>query len=264
MDKQPEELEFIWLLLAGTVVMFLLVLTIIAFVVVYQRRFFAQKLQLKQVESEHGRELLLASIQTQENERQRIASDLHDDVGAILSTTKLYLSHLSEMQDEAGYIAKKVETLVDTAIGNLRGISRNILPHNLERFGLASAIEEICKQINDTHKLKITFNYNLEERLEIEKEIHLYRITQELLNNTIKHAGASEAFIDLFYLPEQMTLTYEDNGRGIEKNIIENDLVKNTGLGIKNITSRVELLQAKIDYIFSQNHGFKVIISLKL
>jgi signal transduction histidine kinase len=265
MDKQAQGIEFIWLLMSVMIIVFLLILTIVFFVIRYQRKFFNQKIHLRQAEIENSRALLLASIQTQENERQRIASDLHDDVGAILSTTKLYLSHLSEKENETKQLAKKAEILVDSAINNLRGISRNILPHNLERFGLASAIEEICQQINDAHKLQIVFNYNLEERLDLGTEVHLYRIVQELLNNTIKHAGANEALIDLFYLPDHLRLTYQDDGVGFNKNEFDNNfMTKSTGLGLKNIASRVELLKAHIDYIFYQNSGFKVIISLKL
>jgi signal transduction histidine kinase len=266
MAQQVPEVDFIWLLLTGTIVMFLLVLTIIIFVVMYQKRFFAQKLHIKQIENEHGRELLSASIQIQEQERQRIASDLHDDVGAILSTTKLYLSHLVEGEQESNDIAKKVENLVDNAIHNLRGISRNISPHNLEKFGLNSAIEDICLQINAAHKLKISFESNLDKRLVLEIELNIYRIVQELLNNTIKHSGASEASISIDFSEENehLTLKYKDNGKGIEKHLFEKNNIKNMGLGLKNITSRVELLKANIHYIFEQNHGFNVIISLKL
>lgn len=251
---QPSETEFALFLTAGISITFILAASIILFVVFYQKRLFAHQLKLKKLESEHRKKLLEVSIQAQEKERKRIASDLHDEVGALLSTTKLYLSHLEQSPNPVT-VGNKIEGIIDEAQKNLKNILNNITPQNLEQFGLISAVQEVCNRINDAHLLHVNFEFNDEKRLASDQEIGLYRITQELLNNTMKHAGASEAKIHFNFMAQQLLFNYQDNGRGMNLQTV----VPNTqsGLGLQNIRSRVELMNGSVYFESTPDEGFK-------
>ena len=214
MGKQ-QEIEFAWLMAIGISITFLLAVAVILFVVFYQKKLFSNQLKLQQLENEHRKNMLIASVQAQENERRRIAGDLHDEVGAILSSSKLYLSHLT-YNEKNTVVADKIRQLIDTATQNLRNISHNITPQNLEQFGLISALDEVCNRINQAKIIQVNLEFNQDKRLTMEQELGIYRIAQELLNNTIKHAEASEIDILLEFLPASFTFQYQDNGKGME------------------------------------------------
>lgn len=251
---QPQEIEFAWLLIAGISITFMLAVSVILFVVFYQKKLFIQQIKLKELKNIHQKNLLIVGIQVQEKERERIAHDLHDEVGATLSASKLYLSYLSDNPQVSG-IAHKIETLINTASQNLRDISHNITPQNLEKFGLVSALSEISNRINSANKVKVNFCYNAEKRLDIDKELGLYRITQELLNNTLKHSEATEIDIYLEFGVRSVMFNYKDNGKGVDlKNI---SLDKKNGLGLQNIIGRCELWDTQIEYESELGKGFK-------
>lgn len=258
---QPSELEFAWFLISGVSITFLLALAIILFVVFYQKRLFAHQLRLKKIENEHRRSLLLATVQAQEKERKRIASDLHDEVGALLSTTKLYISHLEDSKNPK-LLGDKIEKIIDSAQKNLKTILHNITPQNLEKFGLISSVNEVCERINEANLLQIDLAYNEERRLDLEKEIGVYRITQELLNNTIKHAGATQAWINFAFTGQEFQFTYQDNGKGM--NLTSLDTQSKNGLGLQNLISRAELLDSRIDLQSAPDEGFRASLKLRL
>ena len=250
---QSQEIEFAWLLTTGIGITFLLAVTIILFVVFYQKRFSQQQLHLKDLESQQQQQLFAVTNQVQEKERKRIAHDLHDDVGVVLSTAKLYLSHLMG-QPETQQVAQKVDQLVDTAAQSVRQISHNLSPQNLEKFGLVSAIEEMCKQIREAHQVQVIFEHNEEKRLALSVELGIYRIVQELLNNTLKHAQASEILAKLKFENQYVVLHYSDNGRGVD---LENlSRTHNFGLGLQNMIGKAEALKGKISLQSKPGEGF--------
>lgn len=264
----PEALEvteeaFIPLYLA-IVVTFVLGIGFIIFCVVYLRRLFSQKLELQRLQSEHRKNLLEASLQAQEVERTRIAQDLHDDVGALLSTIKLYTSHIEENEKEemAKSLPKKVNTLVDQTVMNLRQISQNLMPSNLVQFGLESAINEICRQINEAeHGIKVDFTYTMSSTLPADHSLHLYRIVQELLNNALKHSKAEQIVLFLKEESGQIIFDYHDNGVGIDLSLVNAVSIDKSSLGMKTIASRVEMLNAQIDYQSAPKQGLSVKIA---
>ena len=233
--ERPEEIEFLWLLLTGTSVTFLLGLAVVLFVIYYQRRLFGQRMQVEQMKHDQRKKLLEASIIAQEKERERMARDLHDEVGATLSTAKLYVSHIlgGGSKEKATDTRQKAEALLDQAIISVRSISHNLLPVNLEEFGLISALEEIANKINETSELEVHIDHRLQGRLPSEMELHLYRIVQELLNNTLKHAGATSVIISLYHENGLLTLIYRDNGKGLNGGGSGSGPAK-SGLGMKN------------------------------
>ncbi len=174
-----------------------------------------------------------AIIETQENERKRIAQDLHDDLGATLAL----LSRNAKKDD----VSKENQGIIEKAIQDLRNISRNLLPADFETFGLLQSLEKYFGNLNTQNKTVFTFiSFGEAVKLKNETELNIYRIITELANNIVKHSGASKATAQLIYHKDHLFISIEDTGTGIE--ISKNNL----GIGLKNVTSRVEYLQAKV------------------
>jgi signal transduction histidine kinase len=182
-----------------------------------------------------------AIINTEENERKRFAKDLHDGLGPIMSTVKMSLSALGErIKDPTDTtILNNTNHLVNEAINTLKDISNNLSPHVLSNFGLSSALSAFIAKINQTKAIGIDFKSNMETiRLETEKEVVVYRAACELINNSIRHSGASRIEIDLNKHEKFITLQFYDNGRGFDTSSLGGEDTK--GMGLSNIETRVK------------------------
>ncbi len=209
--------------------------------------------------------ILTTIIQTEENERKRFAADLHDDLGPILSTIKLYTDLFKKgnfkniSQDEA---IKSIEELVGTAITTSREISRNIRPNILQDFGLAAAINDFCSYINSTKAISITVNsdtYSIEKR-GIEETI-LYQSVKELINNTLKHSNAKNVKIELKSFKNQIILYYRDDGDGFDVGVAMKEW---DGLGLNNIVNKLKSVKGTVDINSEPGKGMFLIASIKL
>ncbi len=181
-----------------------------------------------------------AIINTEENERKRFAKDLHDGLGPLMSTVKMSLSALEErIKDPTGTtILNNTNHLVNEAINTLKDISNNLSPHVLSNFGLSSALSAFIAKINQTKAIEIDFKSNMEgQRLEGEKEVVIYRAACELINNAIRHSGASRIEIELNKHEKFITLQFYDNGRGFDTSSLDSE--DSTGMGLSNIETRV-------------------------
>jgi len=182
-----------------------------------------------------------AIINTEENERKRFAKDLHDGLGPLMSTVKMSLSALGErIKDPTDtIILNNTNHLVNEAINTLKDISNNLSPHVLSNFGLSSALSAFIAKINQTKAIEIDFKSNMENlRLESEKEVVVYRAACELINNSIRHSGASKIEIDLNKHEKFITLQFYDNGRGFDTSSLGSEDTK--GMGLSNIETRVK------------------------
>jgi signal transduction histidine kinase len=185
--------------------------------------------------------VISAIIITEENERKRFAKDLHDGLGPLMSAIKMSLSALGErIKDPSGnVILTNTNHLINEAINTLKDISNNLSPHVLSNFGLASALSAFTTKINQTKAIEIDFKSNMENyRLENEKEVVLYRAACELINNSIRHSGASRVEIELNKHEKFITLQFNDNGRGFDTNSLVKEDRK--GMGLSNIDTRVK------------------------
>ncbi|GAB5522499.1 MAG: hypothetical protein Roseis2KO_03710 [Roseivirga sp.] len=246
-------------LMVGMIGMFALTMVIIVFVLVYQRKLLRQKGQQEAAETQYQLGLLEANVKSQEIERQRIARDLHDGVGVMLSTTQLYFDQLSE--DTAGLheeAKQKINELLEDTIQSVRQISADLRPVILDNLGLAEAAEELTEKVCHAAKLKHDFQSNVSLTLTKEQELTVYRILQELLTNTVRHAGASAVSIRLESTLEYFRLNYGDNGKGFEPE----DVKKRPGLGMKNIESRVKILGGQISMDKTHQPGVFISISV--
>ena len=206
-----------------------------------------QQIQIQQLIEEQGMKSIEAMIEGQEIERERIARDLHDRLGSTMSMIKLHFSEtidqLREIQEVNTNNYLIINDLVDEAIVEVRRISHNMSAGTLMEYGLVSALNELKHTIEKSQRIELGLHvYNLDFRLKSTAEINLYRVIQELINNTLKHADASRIEISLTRREDVLSLMYDDNGKGIEME----DGSFFSGMGQKNIKSRIEKLGGKI------------------
>lgn len=205
-----------------------------------------------------------AILAAEEKERQRIASDLHDGVGQMMSAAKMNLSAFEQdipFNDEEQKLAyQKVMALVDESCREIRDISHQMMPNALLKNGLTGAIKTFIDQI-DQRVIRIHLHTEgLNEKLNPQVETILYRVIQECVNNVIKHSGADQLHISLIREETMLSVTIEDNGKGFDTGII----AQQEGLGMKNIQSRVQFLKGTVEIDSTPGKGTLVAIHLPL
>jgi PAS domain S-box-containing protein len=196
--------------------------------------------------------LLNTVVETEEKERNRLAVDLHDEIGPLLSSMKMYLSLVKDSKDQEKieYITSHVTDLVKQSITSIREISNSLSPHLLSNFGLVAAFNNTIAIAKDLIQVKFTNNCS-SNRFPNNIEIVYYRIFKELLNNTLKHSGAKQIEISLQYNKNVLSLFFKDNGKGF--NVLEQMEERKTGLGLFNILSRVKAING--DYHIDSEDG---------
>jgi len=208
--------------------------------------------------------ILSTIIQTEEKVKQHFAKDLHDGLGPILSTVKLYLKTLENKIDENKdknilLIVKKIEEIINEAISSAKEISNQLSPHILTNFGLVTAIKSAIKKI-EFSKINFIFNSNIEVRFDSNVETSIYRIVLELINNSIKHAKPTVITLNIMQTDKLITLKYTDNGIGFELDKLEN----NIGMGLQNIQNRINLFNGNYEIKTKPNEGFELKFNLTL
>lgn len=202
-----------------------------------------------------------AVLDAEERERRRIAGDLHDGVGQMLSAALMNLNGLLanlNLQNDASLQAEQALALVNESYDEMRSISHQMMPNALIKSGLASAVKEFIGKL-DKNKLKVTLEtVGLNERLDEQTETVIYRVIQETVNNVIKHADASKLDIQITKDEEGIAVTIEDNGKGFDKSKID----LKAGIGLSNIYSRVEFLKGTVDIESTEGKGTLVAIYL--
>ncbi|MCY7292196.1 MAG: sensor histidine kinase [Ferruginibacter sp.] len=203
-----------------------------------------------------------AILQAEENERERIAKDLHDGVGQLMSAAKMNLSAFESeifFKDETQKLSfEKVIVLIDEGCKEVRSVSHQMMPNALLKAGLASAIKEFIDKI-DNRILKVNlYNEGLNERIDNNVEIVLYRIIQECVNNVIKHSGANQLDISLIKDADGISVSIEDNGKGFNTK----DTTKFEGIGLKNIASRIDFLKGTVEFDSAEGRGTMVSINV--
>jgi len=225
-----------------------------------------EKKLLKRI-TEQQKQQLEAIIQTEEDERRRIATDLHDGIGQMLSSVKINLSVANERieQSDSSHtkaLINKSKEAIDEMTQEIRNIAYNLLPPSLEQFGLSSAMEEEIKKLQASKKQSFQFISSLNnQKLDSKIEIVLFRSFQEIINNAIKHAQSDEITIQLIQHEEKIVLMIEDNGKGF--NFAEG-FQKKDSLGLKNLYSRMNLINGKIKVDSNPNAGTSITLEVTL
>ncbi len=207
------------------------------------------------------KEKIRAEIDTLENERKRIASDLHDELGPLLSAVKLQINNLNSQDPEDKTLIDKSSKHIDTIIRRMREISNNLMPNTLVRKGLVKAIEEFVQSNTDTYKLSVKLIVDEEFQLDLDKEINIYRIVQEIVHNTVKHARASMLAIRISRENNLFVLSTTDNGMGFDFFAHSKE---HSGLGLRNLQSRAEIMGGEITCMSEKGKGTSYILEIPL
>jgi signal transduction histidine kinase len=257
-----------FVLLLGTLGMLVLAIGLVAFIVFHQRKVIKYQKRLQIMEEQQQQILLNASIRWQEEERQRIAADLHDDAGPLLATARLYLNDNLVHQDistqlQSIYNAKQI---IDDTIQLIRNISHSLMPPTLKNFGLESAVNDLFQKISGSGAINANCRFHdYRERLQPQKELLLFRITQELVNNVLKHSNASFIHITQNISEGNFYIRFHHDGKGITHEDFEKMNKSSVGLGLKNIQSRIKVLDGNIKFEKDNSQTFfKVTIEMPL
>jgi signal transduction histidine kinase len=250
-----------------------IVLTSIYFIIkFYDQRISSAKIiteQKEEINQQKIRELednmkmnsMRSVIEGQETERERIAKDLHDSLGGLLSTIKLQFDQVSSKNENLHNMKEygKAYQLLDTAVEEVRTISRDLQPGSLQNLGLIPAIKDLVNRFEGENNPDIDFQYyNIPEKLDKMISLSIYRIIQELLNNSLKHAQANEILIQINSEDNELVIQYEDDGVGFDQNNL-----KRKGMGLENIKSRVNYMHGNINIESENAKGMAVMIRLK-
>lgn len=198
----------------------------------------------------------------QEKERERIARELHDGIGVLLSTASIHFSTVEEKSDPAtGNMLKKANKLLNEASKEVRQISHNMMPGVLSKFGLREAIEDLFEGAEDAGEFEVELEIKCQkDRLSENTEIMIYRVIQEMLNNTIKHSKATKVILSVLREDDEITINYRDNGIGFD----ESKLPQGKNFGLSGIKSRIDYLNGTVVLTSEPNKGTNYQIKIPL
>ncbi|MCW3071386.1 MAG: hypothetical protein JWO44_1276 [Bacteroidetes bacterium] len=247
-----------------TIMLVISIILVLVFSYLLYNRYKLKQEALMNAEMLRQQELRAKSIiEAEEKERMRIARDLHDGVGQTLSAARLNLSnlesklHLAEIETQSAL--KNAIDLVDDSVKEVRAVSHSMMPNALLKSGLVAAVREFIQKLSTAGQLKIDLEITgLNERLEQSTETVLFRVMQEIVSNIIKHAQANQVTIQIIKHEDELTVMIEDNGIGFDTA----KLNEFSGIGLKNIVSRVEFLKGKVDFDSVAGKGTTVTIEV--
>jgi two-component system NarL family sensor kinase len=230
----------------------------------YKQRQKLQQQRISELEKDKQLTATEAILKGEEQERTRLAKDLHDGLGGMLSGIKYSFQTMKGnliMTPDNHQAFERSMDMLDSSIKEMRRVAHNMMPEALVKFGLDTALKDFCNDINQSGALRVTYQSIGLENATIEQTtaIAIYRIVQELINNTMKHAAAKTAIVQVTKTNGNISITVEDDGKGFDPVILESE----RGIGWSNIRSRVEYLKGKIDIQSEPAKGTSVLIELK-
>ncbi|PKP34740.1 MAG: hypothetical protein CVU00_05465 [Bacteroidetes bacterium HGW-Bacteroidetes-17] len=215
---------------------------------------------------ETEREILSTVIRTEERERERFAKDMHDSVGPLLSTIKLYVNELKSPNldtEERNDFVNQTNEILDEAITSIRTISNNLMPRVIHKYGLIKALESFCDKVNKTNKINIQLDTkHISDRLDQNLELILFRVITELITNTLKHANAKHINVELEKSHNKIIMSFKDDGIGFDIDKIMNS--EHLGMGLKNIISRIKSINGDYHFISFPDNGFQIRVNIDL
>ncbi len=242
--------------------MMVLAFGLILFVIMYQRRIIAHQMELKNVNAQKELELVQASIQSEEEERMRIASELHDDVGATLASARLFLYKDKNSQfDEK--IINQSKILLDESITKIRNISHKLQPATLQHLGLELSLQALVETLNKSEIMSAT-HVVLQPlpRVADNVELAVYRVSQEIIANILKHAKATSVTLETGVNEAGITILFTHDGAGLTQELYEMQIYKKGSTGLKNIVNRLKSINATIHFYVDDFYFFRALITI--
>lgn len=259
--ETSNETKIYYGVIVGMLAVLILIIGIIAFFYKYQRRLLFRERQMLIQDAQYKQDLLTNTINSVEVERKRIASDIHDELGSLLSTLGMMLNRAINEPNNETELLLGCKTLVNNGVQRIRVIAQQIMPYELEYLGLQAGVEKLLNQANLYNMVDFQYNCNPTElTIKSEIEIAAYRIIQELISNMVKYAEATKVAISLNINATEFELLYKDNGVGLPENYQTNK----SGMGFKNIESRVLVYNGKIAIESKPGNGLFVKINYQL
>jgi two-component system, NarL family, sensor kinase len=247
------------MVLSGIVILVLVCVFIIAFLTTSYKRKIKYQQQLLQLDFERQQAVLQAQLEIQEQTLKTISQEIHDNVGQILSLVKL---NLHTFKDTAEPQLETTKSLVSKAISDLRDLSRSLQGGRVLQLGLQQAIEDELLIIRNTGQLQTQLSVTGKAvALPPQKEIVLFRMVQEAINNVVKHANATNLYVSIAYQPAQFLITVQDDGSGFQEDELS---PASTGLGLSGLRSRAKLIDAALKIHSTKNQGTTVSITSQL
>ncbi len=243
--------DLTFLVIMGIAVMLLMVVSVLLAVIFSQRKKNQHRVAMEQMREQQQNQLIEAAVRSEEQERHRIAETLHDEVGAFLSSAKLHLLGIKEasLDEKDKKLYQKGGELLNDVIQKVRGISHNLHSNILKEFGLNEAIRHFVKKVTEGSILNATTalddNY---QTVNADDDISMYRMVQELINNILKYAKATEFLISSTLKGNELDLVLFHNGDGLTQEQFEKLRYQKEGLGLKNIQNRIILLKGSIHF----------------
>ncbi|MFO7790394.1 MAG: sensor histidine kinase [Bacteroidota bacterium] len=257
-DFQPQDFRLLYIWVGVLSSLFLA----LGFLLIRQIFNYIDRMEAERREAE--KQLLSSVIVTEESERKRLARELHDGLGPLMSGIRMSVSALEKQlhDDKQKKIAADAKNLVQEALKSVKDISTNLSPHMLENFGLVQALKNFINKVSASGNLQVQFNTNLkDEKLPHKLEIIVYRVLCEMLTNTIKHAGATRAGINIQHTGNALLIDYYDDGRGFDPQEVINN---KQGMGISNIYSRIASINGSVNINASGKNGTNMKIYIPL
>lgn len=215
------------------------------------------------LEKQREADQLRSMINGEEQERKRIAQELHDGLGTLLATVKLQFNAVQNERPDIDSVKsyQKADNLLDEACTEVRKISYNLMPAILQQYGLEYALQDLCEGINRSGRLDVSFiPYGLDYNFDDQTAVSVYRIVQELVKNTLRHAEASELIVQLSVEDDALNIVVEDDGQGFDPA----EKLQNPGIGLQSIQSRLALLGGKMEVESSPQAGATFTIDIPL
>ncbi|WP_436517669.1 sensor histidine kinase [Ekhidna sp. To15] len=258
--EATQDVNFLSILLPLLLVVFVIAIGVFLLNQHFQKNLIRQQLEREELRNKHQKELLQSNIEVQEAERKRIAKDLHDELGATLSIAKMHLMRLEQMHptlESKGLSISNVRNIIETSIASVRQISHHLMPNQLETFGLIRSLEGMVDQINDSKQIEIDFAIPQNpSKLSWEKELGLYRILMELIQNTLKHSQAKN--VEISYQEENgyVKLDYKDDGVGLPEKMVH-------GLGLKSMEARIKAVGGELEFMRGVGFASRLTVPIK-
>lgn len=255
------------LILIGTLLMLFVMSSLVLFIVFHQKKIFKIEAEKQLAEKAHQLNVAEAAIKSQENERKNIAEDLHDDIAPNLASAKLFLkASMSRSISQELENKKMALSIIDESIEKIRQLSHLLHPAEIERFGFFRALNSFALKLNKTEQVELNIHIHNEEiTLESFSQLALYRIIQELIINAIKHAEATNFYLDYSYKDDHIQINVLHNGKVFKSADFNQSIENPNGIGLMNILNRIKLLNSSInfDYVDAlENHGIQILIPI--